>query len=309
MQKAGGDTAQEGARLVLVNVSAVLRDVRTNADRLKITFLSRRIGNGPASAHARCARSWYEKLLALIASGEKITIAEAAERTGISAETITAILAIQYAFADELLKLLRCRTGQLLRWECRTLTEYIAPRRGSSGSGDRRSPRTRRPVRVGPTSVRLASVMSPHDLHPVLTIPKRGQFSPFCRSALAFHGSALLKNWPSRQRRSIFAVLCSGRFACSTATINPPLTHLGRRRPTRRIEGGKFSAESDFRNRRGTLCRGHGRTRRGFGDFGRLPRQHLDAGAASRTMSKSGARTNGSFWKHPLCPSPPILMR
>lgn len=38
MQKAGGDTAQEGARLVLVNVSAVLRDVRTNADRLKITF-------------------------------------------------------------------------------------------------------------------------------------------------------------------------------------------------------------------------------------------------------------------------------
>lgn len=48
----------------------------------------------------------YEKLLTLIASGEKITIAEAAERTGISAETITAILAIQYAFADELLKLL-----------------------------------------------------------------------------------------------------------------------------------------------------------------------------------------------------------
>lgn len=48
----------------------------------------------------------YESLLALIASGAKITIAEAAMRTGLSEDAITTILAVYYAVADELLKLL-----------------------------------------------------------------------------------------------------------------------------------------------------------------------------------------------------------
>jgi hypothetical protein len=47
-----------------------------------------------------------ETVFALIASREKITIAEASERTGIPAEIITIILAIYYAAADEVLKLL-----------------------------------------------------------------------------------------------------------------------------------------------------------------------------------------------------------
>lgn len=38
METIGDDTAREGRRLVLVNVSAVLRDVRTNADRANIMF-------------------------------------------------------------------------------------------------------------------------------------------------------------------------------------------------------------------------------------------------------------------------------
>jgi hypothetical protein len=45
-------------------------------------------------------------VFALIASHEKITIAEASERTGIPAEIITIILAIYYAVADEMLKLI-----------------------------------------------------------------------------------------------------------------------------------------------------------------------------------------------------------
>ncbi len=48
----------------------------------------------------------YGKIVALVASGEWITIAEAAERTGLSADLITSVLAIYYAIADELLKLL-----------------------------------------------------------------------------------------------------------------------------------------------------------------------------------------------------------
>jgi hypothetical protein len=48
----------------------------------------------------------YATVLALIASRERITIAEAAERTGIPADIITIILAIYYAVADEVLKLI-----------------------------------------------------------------------------------------------------------------------------------------------------------------------------------------------------------
>lgn len=44
-------------------------------------------------------------VMALVASREKITIAEASERTGIPADTITIILAVYYAVADEVLKL------------------------------------------------------------------------------------------------------------------------------------------------------------------------------------------------------------
>ncbi|RXG87650.1 hypothetical protein [Bradyrhizobium vignae] len=44
-------------------------------------------------------------ILALVASGERITIANAAKRTGIPADTITIILAIYYAVTDEVLKL------------------------------------------------------------------------------------------------------------------------------------------------------------------------------------------------------------
>jgi hypothetical protein len=44
-------------------------------------------------------------VFALIRAREKITIAEAAQRTGIPAEIITTILAIYYAVADEMLKL------------------------------------------------------------------------------------------------------------------------------------------------------------------------------------------------------------
>lgn len=44
-------------------------------------------------------------ILALVAAGERITIATAAKRTGIPADTITIILAIYYAVADEMLKL------------------------------------------------------------------------------------------------------------------------------------------------------------------------------------------------------------
>ena len=45
-----------------------------------------------------------EKLFALFDSGKSISIAEATERTGMTAEMITIILAIAYAMADELLK-------------------------------------------------------------------------------------------------------------------------------------------------------------------------------------------------------------
>jgi len=58
-------------------------------------------------------RQQYAAVCALIASGEKITIAEAAERTGISADIITGILAAQYAIADELLKLVDPSDHQL----------------------------------------------------------------------------------------------------------------------------------------------------------------------------------------------------
>lgn len=44
-------------------------------------------------------------ILALVAAGERITIAAAAKRTGIPADTITIILAIYYAVTDEVLKL------------------------------------------------------------------------------------------------------------------------------------------------------------------------------------------------------------
>jgi hypothetical protein len=54
-----------------------------------------------------------EKLLTLIASGERVTIAEAAERTGISVDVITNILAVHYAIADELLKLIDPRSRSL----------------------------------------------------------------------------------------------------------------------------------------------------------------------------------------------------
>lgn len=44
-------------------------------------------------------------VLALIRARQNITIAEAAHRTGIPAEIITTILAIYYAVADEMLKM------------------------------------------------------------------------------------------------------------------------------------------------------------------------------------------------------------
>ncbi|WGR95177.1 hypothetical protein MTX26_04365 [Bradyrhizobium sp. ISRA443] len=43
-------------------------------------------------------------ILALVSAGERITIATAAKRTGIPADTITIILAIYYAVTDEVLK-------------------------------------------------------------------------------------------------------------------------------------------------------------------------------------------------------------
>ncbi|MDX3970655.1 MAG: hypothetical protein QHD01_29245 [Bradyrhizobium sp.] len=46
-----------------------------------------------------------ETILALVTTGERITIATAAKRTGIPADTITVILAIYYAVTDEVLKL------------------------------------------------------------------------------------------------------------------------------------------------------------------------------------------------------------
>jgi len=54
----------------------------------------------PADLAQQCAT-----VMALIAAREKITIAEASERTGIPADTIAIILAIYYAVADEVLKL------------------------------------------------------------------------------------------------------------------------------------------------------------------------------------------------------------
>jgi hypothetical protein len=54
----------------------------------------------PVDLEKHCAA-----VLALIAARENIPIAEAAERTGIPADIITIILAIYYAVADEMLKL------------------------------------------------------------------------------------------------------------------------------------------------------------------------------------------------------------
>lgn len=54
----------------------------------------------PADLTQQCAT-----VLALVASRERITIAEASKRTGVPADTITIILTIYYAVADEMLKL------------------------------------------------------------------------------------------------------------------------------------------------------------------------------------------------------------
>ena len=54
----------------------------------------------PGDIEQQCAT-----VFALIVGREKLTIAEASERTGIPAETITIILAIYYAVADEVSKL------------------------------------------------------------------------------------------------------------------------------------------------------------------------------------------------------------
>jgi hypothetical protein len=47
------------------------------------------------------------ELGAMIANGERITIAEAAKRTGLSTALITIILAAIYAVADEALKMVK----------------------------------------------------------------------------------------------------------------------------------------------------------------------------------------------------------
>lgn len=60
-----------------------------------------------AKASFRCPDDLEQQIatiLDLVATGERITISTAAERTGIPADIITIILAIYYAVTDEMLK-------------------------------------------------------------------------------------------------------------------------------------------------------------------------------------------------------------